>query len=202
MVLTKWSYGDTFPSTRSSANVVIGDKRFLVQKIWDPIVQGCVQYAGPFNAQQCEVFRKSYSRVPFKSWGKAPETVKTMYAASDCDAKLCQAWKDQFNASAIEDLKSLPKDIKGYWESPELNCNFRLSPYSPVQCQLAVAVYNVIPGISFGNAPGYLDKNWNDSNCNNEMCKFWTKTFKLTNSTRGLPKQYMDSWTKLNCPLA
>jgi hypothetical protein len=90
------------------------------------------------------------------------------------------------------------------WFDNTLNCNFRISPYTQVQCGKLSEKYSLIPFITQGSAPSYSVSAWSTSNCNAHICQYWANNYKVISqdyNVEPIPSNIIQAWdsSELKC---
>ena len=82
------------------------------------------------NADQCGAWMEQYSVTPYLSWGSTPSNVQQIWAASDCNRKVCQYMQRHYGVIPFKSWGSLPTHLQKVWGTPEVDCNHRV-PTTP-----------------------------------------------------------------------
>jgi hypothetical protein len=70
-------------------------------------------------------------------------------------------------------------------------------------CGALMGTYSIVPYSSWGTAPFAIQKTWNDSDCNHQICQYMQKTFNVVPhlSWGSLPVRLQNVWNtpQVNC---
>ena len=70
-------------------------------------------------------------------------------------------------------------------------------------CGALMGTYSIVPYSSWGTAPFAIQRTWNDSDCNHQICEYMQKTFNVVPylSWGSLPVRLQNVWNtpQVNC---
>jgi hypothetical protein len=70
-------------------------------------------------------------------------------------------------------------------------------------CGALMGTYSIVPYSSWGTAPFAIQKTWNESDCNHQICEYMQKTFNVVPrlSWGSLPVRFQKVWDtpQVNC---
>ncbi|KAH6601351.1 hypothetical protein BASA61_001983 [Batrachochytrium salamandrivorans] len=127
-------------------------------------------------SDQCGKIADDNGVIPFKEWGKLTESMKTTWGQQGCDQEMCQYWAKKYHIAPFESGGTMPKSIFAAWDHEQMQCNFRVGPYSPAQCKAASAKFRTYPIGIWGSMPEYARMFWTQGNCDVKMCGIWKET--------------------------
>ncbi|KAH6601348.1 hypothetical protein BASA61_001980 [Batrachochytrium salamandrivorans] len=153
-----------------------------------PSLQGLQQGGGPISqsyqqqssytqtpspSDECGKIADDYGVIPFKTWGKSTESMKTTWGQKGCDQLLCPYWHKKYSVAPFESNGKMPRNIIPAWGHKQMECNYRVGPYTPAQCKAAADRFNAAPLGIWGTMPDYARTFWTQGNCDVVMCSVW-----------------------------
>lgn len=171
---------------------------------WDGLQ--CVQFVGPYNANQCGAFSDKFNAYPYISWGSTPTFVKSHWQKSGCSQSLCLYWRQEYSIIPYVSWGTFPDDSRRKsWISSEMKCSLNSGSLSQSECATFGATYNVIPYVNKGSSSedGFLL--FKSSNCYTSMCNYWATEYGLkspSDASTMLPADIQSSWFNSNMQCA
>ncbi|KAH6589820.1 hypothetical protein BASA50_009790 [Batrachochytrium salamandrivorans] len=157
-------------------------------KISQPSFQGWQQGGGPTSqsyqqqssytptlspSDECGRISEEYGVIPFKTWGKMTESMKTIWGQRGCDQLLCPYWHKKYDVKPFESNGKMPRNIIPAWGHKQMECNFRVGPYTISQCRAASERFSTYPLGIWGSIPEYAKTLWTQGGCDVKICSAW-----------------------------
>ncbi|KAH6587771.1 hypothetical protein BASA50_011162 [Batrachochytrium salamandrivorans] len=119
-------------------------------------------------SDECGKIADDYDMIPFNTWGKLTESMKTLWGQKGCDQQMCQYWAKKYNIKPLENAQCKAAAIKfrtypiGIWGSMP---NYAMPNY-------AIPNY-AMPNYAMPNyaMPNYAKPLWTQGNCDIKMCE-------------------------------
>ncbi|KAH6589817.1 hypothetical protein BASA50_009787 [Batrachochytrium salamandrivorans] len=165
-----------------------------------PILQGYQQQSSYIQAlspsDECGKISEEYGLVPFKTWGKSTEPMKTTWGQRGCDQLLCQYWHKKYDVKPFESNGKMSRNIIPAWGHKQMECNYRVGPYSIAQCKAASEKFSTSPLGIWGTIPEYAKPLWTQGDCDVKMCGIWKAKYGVVKGkTYGsLPVDFKRLW--------
>ncbi|KAH6601353.1 hypothetical protein BASA61_001985 [Batrachochytrium salamandrivorans] len=154
-------------------------------------------------SDQCGKIADDNGLIPFNNWGRMTESMKIAWGQQGCDQQMCQYWTKKYGIRPFETGGSIPSSLHSAWEHKQMECNFRVGPYSPAQCKYAADRFNAGPLGIWGTMPDYARTFWTQGNCDVKMCGIWKDKYGvIKGQTYGsMPDGFKRMWDdpRLSC---
>ncbi|KAH6589824.1 hypothetical protein BASA50_009794 [Batrachochytrium salamandrivorans] len=155
------------------------------------------------SSDQCGKIADDNGIIPFRTWGRMTEPMKIAWGQQGCDQQMCQYWTKKYGIRPFETGGSIPSSLNSAWEHKQMECNYRVGPYSIAQCKYAADRFNAGPLGIWGTMPDYARTFWTQGNCDVKMCGIWKDKYGvIKGQTYGsMPDGFKRMWDdpRLSC---
>ncbi|KAH6577399.1 hypothetical protein BASA60_004025 [Batrachochytrium salamandrivorans] len=119
------------------------------------------------TSDECGKIAEDIRLIPFKTWGKSTEPMKTTWGQRGCDQLLCQYWHKKYDVTPFE-----------------------------TQCKAASEKFEPSPLGIWGTMPEYAKPLWTQGDCDVKMCGIWKAKYGVVKGkTYGsLPVDFKRLW--------
>ncbi|KAH9264216.1 hypothetical protein BASA83_012295 [Batrachochytrium salamandrivorans] len=127
----------------------------------------------PSPSDECGKIADDYGVIPFKTWGKSTESMKTTWGQKGCDQLLCVYWNKKYGVKPFETGGTIPQKLVPVWNHKQMECGYRTGPYTPAQCRAASERFSTYPLGIWGTMPEYAKPLWTQGGCDVKICSVW-----------------------------
>ncbi|KAH9264379.1 hypothetical protein BASA83_012136 [Batrachochytrium salamandrivorans] len=99
--------------------------------------------------------------------------MKTIWGQRGCDQLLCQYWHKKYDVKPFESNGKMPRNIIPAWGHKQMECNYRVGPYTISQCRAAADRFGTYPLGIWGTMPEYAKSLWTQGDCDVKICSVW-----------------------------